>query len=237
MKRLFFLTAIVVLTGLPALSQTYGIVMDQKTSAQVARNSVSKIAKESLTQNYVEKGEENQRTIRNNVLAIQTALEVYRRTYENVSSFGNDSKNIIEIGKLSKAIAEEIGKTSKEIRKNPKATIASHRALYILTEETAQCLKTCYSLVTKSTVKFPTESTGKVENDGINWLSPTDRLNVAYGLITRLRIIHNTLVNIRYQQQYSNTWTKVFQEAAPYDWHRIMRNKETAEEIINAFSK
>ncbi|MDO5650009.1 MAG: hypothetical protein Q4G11_05335 [Gallicola sp.] len=213
----------------------WGIVLDRKTTRQVTQNSGVILGAENFTNSSLNKSEEHQSQIQKNVIAIQAALEIYRRSYENVNQFGLDNKNVKEIARLSKLIVEELKATTTELRKNPKATLASQKQLLSLTEQTAQCVKTCYSLVTKSTVKQLSGTNN--EDDGLNWLNPKDRLLLGNYLIARLDSILFTLIIVKHQAEYANTWGRTLQEIAPYDWARVLRQKETADNIIKSFSK
>lgn len=216
-------------------SQYFIWVSDFKTTGQVAANAGIAVGSETAINSFASQSAEKQKQIERYVLGIQGALEIYRKSYENINGFKQDSKNIAEIGRLSKGIAEQLKLATIEIGKNPKATIASHKAIYRLTEETLQCLKTCYSLVANSTIKD--QNVSNVHNDGLNWLNPKDRLVVLSEMIVRLRSIQHTCVIIRFNSSYAKTWRETIQTAMPYDFYRLTRGKETADRIINRFSK
>ena len=72
----------------------WGIVIDRATTAQAVKNTAAIVGTESLTERYLNQSKEYQTQIEKNVLAVQAALELYRKSYENVSQFGIDNRNV-----------------------------------------------------------------------------------------------------------------------------------------------
>lgn len=127
---------------------------------------------------------------------------------------------------------------TKEVAKNPKATIASYNTLQSLTMETVQSLQYIYSLVSGSTLRIsipglPAISTSN--NDGLNLLDPATRIDVMNRSIVNLRRIYNTLMQIKVQLQYSTNWARIMQEALPFETFYVSAGADIVKDIVGQF--
>lgn len=209
------------------------VQFDGKTTGQVMKNTASIVSKESITHNYVSDSEKSQRESSMAMTSIQGSLTILNTALKNAKAFRQNSRNMIEIGNLSKEISKELINVAIEIRKNPKTTIASTKTLQNLSLEMYSNLQYCYSIVTNGGVTLP----GIIKNrkDGHNLLDAKERLDMTNRIIINLRRIHNICIQIKYQQMYITTWSSILQEAAPFDFAKATVGKDIATDIIKKF--
>lgn len=231
MKKVIICTALI----LSIISDVYAqsVQFDGKTTGQVIKNTASIVSKESITENYVSDSEKSQRETSMAMTSIQGSLTLLNTALKNAKAFRRDSKNLIEIGNLSKEITKELVNVAVEIRKNPKTTIASTKTLQNLSLEMYGNLQYCYSIVTNGEVALT--GVKKNQNDGHNLLDAKDRLDMTNRIIINLRRIHNILIQIKYQQMYITKWSNILHEAAPFDFAKYSVGKDIATDIIKKF--
>lgn len=209
------------------------IVIDWECIRQVATNATVAVGSESVMSAYTGESKNKQDKTAIAVGAIQTSVSLYQLALSNVTYWGNDSKNIIEIGNLARKVGAELSKVTDEVQKNPMATIVSYRAIEGITAEALQCVKFCYSLVTNGKVAIAGFSVGP-DNDGYNFLDAKDRMDVCNHIIVTLRRLYYSCISIRIQYMYTNTWADVLKKAMPFEYYMVTSGNEIAKEIIGS---
>lgn len=225
----FFLS---VLPTIAISQKPVGIVLDKKTTQQVVLNSSSKIAVEELISMRNKESRELQGDVSMYVFSIERIQNSLQIALSNVKFFGEDSKNIIEIGKTSVRIMDEIKEITIWLEKNPKSALSHLKTLRNLTLETYSSINQTYSIIMNSTKR---KGNDNGSNDGLNLLDPKDRLDLANHIIIKLRRIYNICVQMKINLQYCVSWGEVFQKFIPYDFTITQVNKEIANDIISKF--
>lgn len=128
--------------------------VDMTTVKQVLTNTGSAVGNEELLSGVISKHVDSQEKASIAMTAIMTSKSLYMLSLKNKDMFKMDSKNVTEVIRLCKGIAVELTNVTKEVAKNPKATIASYNTLQSLTMETVQSLQYIYSLVSGSTLRI-----------------------------------------------------------------------------------
>ncbi len=228
--------AVILLIGL-SVGRVAGqvTVIDYTCCAQVATNMATILAQEGTQKAKAEDGEEEQKKALAYVTVIQTSVSLYKLSLSNVEFFDAESKNITEIIRLSKLIAEEIPVVLQAIQNNPKATFISYNVIADLTSELQQSANYIYSIVSNGTVRLSNQSS--TDSDDLNLIDPKVRLDMANRIIVNLRRSYNILLQIRSIMYYNTTWGTIINEVFP--WQKYVNlydvSKRYADQLINGF--
>lgn len=213
------------------------VVYDHKTTTQVATNSTTAIAKESVIKDQNEKSKKLQEKAQKAMAVVNLSKELYKLSMQNVKSFGKESASMVKIADLGQKIGIEAAAVLVEIRNNPKSTFTSYNAVQSLIGETSQSIVNCYNLIANG--KFKLEIPGLIkinpEKDAANLIDPAERHKLLNEIITTLTRIYYTFVQIKVQLQYSSTWARVLQQTFPHDYFLVTDSYNMAQDIINTF--
>lgn len=210
-------------------------VIDYTCCAQVAANMSAILAQEGRQKSEAEEGEEQQKKALAYTTVIQTSLSLYKLSLSNVALFDAESRNITEIIRLSRLIAEEIPVVLEAIQNNPKATYVSYNVIADLTSELQQSANYIYSIVTNGSVRLSNQTS--TDSDEQNLIDPKARLDMANRIIFNLRRSYNTLLQIRSMISYNITWGSIINEVLP--WQKYVNlydvSKSYADQLISDF--
>ncbi len=210
-------------------------VIDYRCCAQVTTNMFSILAQEGTQKAKAEDGEDEQKKALTYATVIQTSVSLYKLSLSNVQYFDAESRNIMEIIRLSKLIAEEIPIVLQAVRNNPKATFVSYNVIADLTSELQQSANYVYSIVTNGKVRLVNQTS--TSRDDVNLIDPKARLDMANRVIANLRRSYNILLQIRSMMYYHATWGTIINEVFP--WQKYVNlydvSKRYADQLISDF--
>ena len=93
------------------------------------------LIQEGAQQNAAETGRDEQKKALQHSTIVTTSVSLYKLSLGNYKYFGEDSRNIREIIRLSRLIGEEIPVVLEAVSNNPKSTLASYKTLSNLSLE------------------------------------------------------------------------------------------------------
>lgn len=214
------------------------IVIDPYCTGQVVKNMGLMEATEQMHNEELEKVAKEQEKIAGYTTTMAAIKEAYKETMQNVKGFGTESKYYVEIGATAVEIVTRVPKLCKTISKaklpGQAASIIEVTNLYARTQ---QLVGDFVNIVNNAKVANPLKGgTAKKKNDGYNFLSRYDRLNVANKILTDLHEINYKLELMEYIAQYT-TWRELAYKIDPVGFCNILGGKIIAENIISDWKR
>ena len=219
---------------------------DWKTVVQVGENTAAASAVEEVHNETLDEQRKKQERIAEYTTAIHLIRELYKLSMQNTGGFGQESMYCRLIGENALYIVTNIPVAVSWLTKNPAINLPlCLNEISNLTLKTEQCIAGFVNIVNNGHIKSPLKDNSLIpggggranigEDDGYNFMSRADRMDMANDILEDLVIIRNNLDYLIFICQTNNGLEDLLMELDPDSWCTAMQMKWSVDEIVRGW--